>query len=272
MSGLDDVLKAIPIQGPLQMAYFWLKNRKRAKQHRKWAKSNGMQFALTGKSFEAPANPHTSDGAELAGEKPLSSQQQKYARMFGSSKIQSQYGQFISNRFRGEWQTDKNICWGSWKGYTVITWDTVFYDFVAATGQDLDWSEGEYSSVLILTDTPLHRTLITPKKLWKRLASFGIEEGSSLRLKNVEFELDSFNKQYQVKSNDPKWAFAIIDQGMMEWLMQQQLQHGIEINSGGIMVSTWFTMAPKQVEEQLDACVKFLEHIPDDLKHATESG
>ena len=113
MSGLDDVLKAIPIQGPLQMAYFWLKNRKRAKQHRKWAKSNGMQFALTGKSFEAPANPHTSDEAELAGEKPLSSQQQKYARMFGSSKIQSQYGQFISNRFRGEWQTDKNICWGA---------------------------------------------------------------------------------------------------------------------------------------------------------------
>ena len=116
---------------------------------------------------------------------------------------------------------------------------------------------------------PLHRTLITPKKLWKRLASFGIEEGSSLTLKNVKFELDSFNKQYQVKSNDPKWAFAIIDQAMMEQLMEHDLQHGVEINSGGIMMSTWFTMEPEEVQKQLDACVNLLENIPEDLKHNT---
>ncbi|MDG2381426.1 MAG: DUF3137 domain-containing protein [Pirellulaceae bacterium] len=269
MSALDDILKAIPVQGLLQLVYFWLKNRKRAKRYRKWAKANGLQFALTGQSFQAPPNPATVDQSELHGEKPLSSQQRMFAKRFGRSKIQSQYGQFISNRFRGDWQSDKNICWGSWKGYTVVSWDTVFYDYVVATGQDFDWSEGEFSSILILTDMPLHRTLITPKKLWKRLASFGIEEGSSLTLKNVKFELDSFNKQYQVKSNDPKWAFAIIDQAMMEQLMEHGLQHGIEINSGGIMVSTWFTMEPEEVQKQLDACVDLLGNIPEDLKHNT---
>ena len=122
---------------------------------------------------------------------------------------------------------------GSYRGTTVIVWDTVYYD-ISVGGSDTDWSEGEYSSILVLTETPIHRTFITPNSLGKRLSAFGIEEGfGSFRMSNVQFELEAFNKAYKVKAKDQKWAFAIIDQEMMEWLLEQK-KHTIELAPGGL--------------------------------------
>ena len=108
---------------------------------------------------------------------------------------------------------------------------------------------------------------ITPTSLAKRLSAFGIEEGGGFGLSTVKFELDSFNKAYRVKARDERWAFAIIDQAMMEWLLERK-KHTLELASGGITVSTWFTLDQAGVEEQLDFIVGFLDRFPDDLKQA----
>jgi len=260
----------IPVLGPVQAVYFWLKNRSRASKLKKWAEGKGLKFAPTTKLFTPPANP-----AEHADESGFAGHSRRahgiFLRLFGLSKIQQTYHQFAANRFRGDWQSDKNICWGTWNGFTVITWDTVYYDL--HTGQDTDWTEGEYSSILILTDTPLHPALITPNSLLKRLSSFGIEEGyGSFKMHTVKFELDAFNKAYKVRGRDPKWTFAIIDQEMIEWMLDQKSKHTIEIAAGGVMVSTWFTLTPDQLEHQLDFCTRFLQHIPEDLKHHNMDG
>jgi hypothetical protein len=257
-----------PILGPLQAAYFAMKNKSRSSAAQKWAKQHGLDFAPNSKTFTAPANPmmgqHASEFAEHS-----SRATGIFARLLGMSKMQQSFPQFSANRFRGDWQSDKNICWGTWKGYTVITWDTVFYDLQT---QSDDWSEGEYSSILILTDIPLHGTLVAPNSLTKRLSSFGIEEGrGTFSMETIKFELDAFNKAYRVRGVDPKWTTAIIDQAMIEWLMQQK-KHTIEVAPGGIMVSTWFTLKPEQTAEQLDFCTSFLDRIPEDLKHHALDG
>jgi len=104
------------------------------------------------------------------------------------------------------------------------------------------------------------------------VSSFGIEEGGGLFSTHaMKFELDEFNKAYRVKAKNEKWTYAIIDQAMIEWLLQNK-NHSIEIATGGILVSTWFTLTPSQTEEQLKFCASFLEHIPEDLKHHTLDG
>ncbi|MEE2971666.1 MAG: hypothetical protein VX672_00950 [Planctomycetota bacterium] len=259
---------SIPILGPLQMLYFKLKNRRRARIFGEWAKTHGLQFAPDSKGFEPPANPAPKYDMSGLG-KHSAKAAGIFARLVGMSKIQSSYPQFASNRLRGEWQSDKNISWGTYRGRTVVVWDTVYYDLDLSSNKT-DWQEGEYTSIMILTETPIHSTLITPNSLGRRLSAFGIEEGrGTFSMHTVNFELDAFNKAYRVKSKDAKWAFAIIDQAMMEWLMQQK-KHTMELAPGGVTVSTWFTLTPEQVQEQLDFCLDFLDHFPEDLKRAAD--
>ena len=252
--------------GFMQMIYFWFKNRGRASTFRKWATSKGMQFAQTSKTFSAPEN--TGNPEDMSKHAAHSSRASGiFSRLLGHSKMQTQYPQFMSNRFRGDWQTDKNISWGTWNGYTVVVWDTVYYDLNDSINSK-DFSEGEYTSILVLTDTPLHRTLISPNSIFKRVSSLGIDFGSVFSTHAMKFELEDFNKAYRVRAKNDKWTYAIIDQAMMEWLLENK-NHNIEIATGGIIVSTWFTLTPEQVEAQLDFCTKFLKHIPADLQHHT---
>ena len=124
----------------------------------------------------------------------------------------------------------------------------------------------------MLTETSIQPTLITPNSLGKRLSALGIEEGRGMfKMSTVKFELDAFNKAYRVRSTDQKWAFAIIDQAMMEWLMQNK-KHTMELAPGGTAVSTWFTLSPEQFREQLDFCIEFLGRFPEDLQANPTSG
>ena len=217
---------SFPIQGLLQMLYYKLKNRRRAKMFREWAKGLDLQFAAEPKEFVAPTNPAPEYDASHLGRHSAKAIG-IFKRLIGMSKIQSSYPQFASNRLRGEWQSDKNITWGTYRGRTIVVWDTVYYD-LDIDSNSTDWSEGEYTSIMILTDTPIQPTLITPNTLAKRLSAFGIEEGKGMfSMSTVEFELDDFNKAYRVKSKDKKWAFAIIDQEMMEWLLKQKTAYEI---------------------------------------------
>lgn len=259
---------SIPILGPIQMLYYKLKNRKRARVFGAWAESHGLRFAPDTNGFDPPTNPAPKYDLSHVG-KHSAKAVGIFARLVGMSKIQTSYPQFASNRLRGEWQSDKNISWGTYRGRTIVVWDTVYYDLDLSSNQT-DWQEGEYTSIMILTDAPIHPTLITPNSLAKRLSAFGIEEGAgTFSMSPVTFELDAFNKAYRVKSKDAKWTYAIIDQAMMEWLMQQK-KHTMELAPGGITISTWFTLTPEQVQEQLDFCLDFLDRFPEDLKHAEE--
>ena len=266
---MSSIASSIPVLGPLQAVYFWFKNRRRAKTMSAWAGSKGLQFALKGSEFSPPDNPGGSEDASQLG-KHSGRAIKTFGRMFGMSKIQSAFPQFASNRLRGDWQSDRNICWGSYKGYTVVVWDTVYYD-ITADSSNVGWTEGEYTSILVLCNTPIHRTLITPNSIGKRLSAFGIEEGRGLfGMSTINFELDSFNKAYRVKASDERWTFAIIDQAMMEWLLEQK-KHTIEMAAGGVTVSTWLTLETDQIEEQIEFIVGFLDRIPEDLKRPGSS-
>ena len=56
---------------------------------------------------------------------------------------------------------------------------------------------------------------------------------------------------------------------MIDWLMENQ-GHTIELAAGGSMISTWFTLTPDLINQQLDFATKFLDHIPEDLQHADD--
>ena len=66
--------------------------------------------------------------------------------------------------------------------------------------------------------------------------------GGHLGLNDVEFEYDDFNRRFRVKCNEQKFAFALLDGEMMQWLLDADGFEALEV------VGPWVLLAVKQLE------------------------
>ena len=66
--------------------------------------------------------------------------------------------------------------------------------------------------------------------------------GSHLGLHDVEFEYDDFNRRFRVKCNEQKFAFALFDGQMMQWLLEADTFQSVEV------VGPWVLLARARLE------------------------
>jgi hypothetical protein len=95
---------------------------------------------------------------------------------------------------------------------------------------------------------------IVPEGFAGRLAA-------SMGSRGIEFELESFNRAFEVRCDDPRFAHALIDARMMGWLEALPPDTGFEISDG-----TLLTRTPRRpdgdVSWALETMATFLERIP----------
>ena len=66
--------------------------------------------------------------------------------------------------------------------------------------------------------------------------------GSHLGLHDVEFEYDDFNRRFRVKCNEQKFAFALFDGEMMQWLLEADTFDTVEV------VGPWVLLASEKLD------------------------
>ena len=66
--------------------------------------------------------------------------------------------------------------------------------------------------------------------------------GGHLGLHDVEFEYDDFNRRFRVKCNEQKFAFALLDGQMMQWLLETDTFESLEV------VGPWVLLAGTRLE------------------------
>jgi hypothetical protein len=66
--------------------------------------------------------------------------------------------------------------------------------------------------------------------------------GSHLGMHDVEFEYDDFNRRFRVKCNEQKFAFALFDGQMMQWLLEADTFASVEV------VGPWVLLSDKQLD------------------------
>ena len=78
---------------------------------------------------------------------------------------------------------------------------------------DRDEANGcNFSAVIVTTSLPLKPLLIRYKNAFDRVAA-------SVGVEGVQFELAAFNREFYVTSPDPRWAFDVLPQATMEFLI-----------------------------------------------------
>ncbi|MHC4671260.1 MAG: hypothetical protein ACYTBZ_02140, partial [Planctomycetota bacterium] len=70
-----------------------------------------------------------------------------------------------------------------------------------------------FSAVLINSGLPLKPLVIRPERFFDKITEFfGYDD--------IDFELNEFSRKFYVKSPDKKWAFDVIHQATMEFLLE----------------------------------------------------
>ena len=82
-----------------------------------------------------------------------------------------------------------------------------------------------------------------------------------LGFRDIEFESEEFNKAFQVKSDDARFASALVDPRMMQWLLDEGGAAAYEV-CGALALCYTHRVKPPEYESLLGVLRRFREHVP----------
>jgi hypothetical protein len=145
-----------------------------------------------------------------------------------------------------------NVLSGTWQELEVVAFEYRYTSGLDAAGQ-------AQAFTFICVVTPVPSTwpdlVVEPERLPTALAD-------ALGLRDIEMELEAFNRRFEVRSSDPRFASAVLDARMIDWLMgSAPVGFGVEI-VGGQLLAFVPDLLPWQVETVLAATAGFLDQVP----------
>jgi hypothetical protein len=144
----------------------------------------------------------------------------------------------------------ENTSWGTWRAM-----DVVVIDYWFARSSDPSRSDYRYYTCAATPVPPAWPNIsIVPEDAASRLAT-------AAGRRDVEFELESFNRAFQVRSDDRRFAHALVDARMIAWLQALPPETGFEIADGTLLCRT-LRRPDRDVEWALETMADFLGRVP----------
>ena len=145
----------------------------------------------------------------------------------------------------------EHVLSGNWHGVDAVVFEYRYSAGADAQGQTV---ANEYSCVLTPVPASWPGLIIEPERTHTKMADV-------LGLRDIDFENERFNRAFEVRSTEPRFASAFVDASMMAWLMDSAPSCGFEIVGHRLLV-----LAPRvypwQIDTVLVTTASFLEHVP----------
>jgi hypothetical protein len=155
---------------------------------------------------------------------------------------------------KGDGRGTENVMWGTWQGIPMTEFDYWYYD--ESTDSEGRTSKSYYRFSCAVTEIAAACSPLTidRENLLTRLADH-------MGMHDIEFELEAFNKAFNVKSHDRKFANDMIDARMMQWLIDVDGAFEFELSAKWVMAYSK-KRAPSELVPLLGTAQQFLEHVP----------
>ena len=115
--------------------------------------------------------------------------------------------------FRGDGRRFENVLYGTWQGVEIKEFDYSYYEKTESSNGGSRKTWHHFSCVLLETDLSCPHLTVVPESFWTRLAD-------SVGLRDIELELEEFNRAFTVRSDDRRFAVAVMDARMMRWMLE----------------------------------------------------
>jgi hypothetical protein len=144
----------------------------------------------------------------------------------------------------------EHVLSGAWHGTDVVAFE---YRYTAGSAQGQS-AVHEYSCVLRPVPASWPDLIAEPERMPTRAADV-------LGLRDIDLEHEGFNRAFEVRSADPRFASAFIDARMMAWLMGSASDYGFEIVGHRLLVFGP-RVSPWEVGSVLATTDAFLAQVP----------
>ena len=141
-------------------------------------------------------------------------------------------------------------------GHVAGQWATGF-DYHYETGSGDDETSHHLSAVILQSPIPLRPLLVRPEGFFDSVkAFFGFDD--------IDFESAQFSRRFYVQSPDRRWAYDVIHQGMMEYLMAAP-QFSLQFDSSYIIAWREKRFEPADFDAAFETVCGIFDRLPEYL-------
>lgn len=159
---------------------------------------------------------------------------------------------YLDSLSKGHSRKAYNVMYGRLDEY-----ESKAFDYTYQTGSGKSQTTHHLSVVLLDTDV-----CFTP--LYIRPENFGDRIAGAIGFDDIDFESDEFSRAFYVKSTDKKFAYDVIHQRMMDFLIDNR-GWSIQMHGRSIMVCNGRLFSPEEFDKAMDFVTDFLKRLPDYL-------
>lgn len=155
---------------------------------------------------------------------------------------------------KGDGRGTENVMWGAWREMPVRGFDYWYYEESTDSKGNRTKTYHRYSCAVTEIDAACSHLMIDRENLFTSLAD-------RLGLRDIEFESEDFNRRFNVKSEDPKFANDIIDARMIRWLLQTDGAFRFEV-CGRWLLAYSKKRRPQELVPLFGTLQQLREHVP----------
>jgi hypothetical protein len=131
---------------------------------------------------------------------------------------------------RGDGQGVENVLSGTWQGIDLTAFDFWYYDESTDSKGSTSRSYSRFDCAITTIDAACSHLTVDHENLFTRIAD-------ALALKDLQFESEEFNRGFNVKSKDERFAYAFVDARMMRWLLGHAKGYAFEVLGDRLLVA-----------------------------------
>lgn len=147
-----------------------------------------------------------------------------------------------------------NISTGQRSDYVVRAFDYHYVTYSTDSKGRRQTHTHQFSAVIIGTE-------YTFKPLNIRSENFFDKIGEFIGFDDIDFELAEFSREFHVKSPDRKWAFDVLHQDSMEFLLASP-RFQVEFLDSFVMVRRRWAFNPEEFGPALDVAAGLVDRLP----------
>lgn len=153
----------------------------------------------------------------------------------------------------GQGRGCENVMWGNAAGMPLRLFDFWYYEETTNDKGQRSRTYHRFSCALTEIGAACPHLTVERESLLTRLADH-------LGFHDIEFESEEFNRAYQIKGPDRKFAYALVDARMMAWLLGQRRAR-FEVDRALVLCAT-SRLKPAELPALSDTLREFRDHIP----------
>jgi hypothetical protein len=150
-----------------------------------------------------------------------------------------------------------NVLTGKYRNRSLCAFDYHYETYSTDSKGNHQTNHHVFSVAVLETELPLKPLLIRPEGFFDRIGEF-------FGMDDIDFESDEFSRTFHVSSPERRWAFDVIHQATMEFLLAAP-RFTIELSGSRVVVFRSSCFDPPEFEAALSVAAGIVERLPNYL-------